>query len=167
MKGLHPSMITAGCEGKRRNGETSGLHLDAALEAVGKVVDELNHRLGRRLCICRGNGRGRDDGRMGGREGKGQGTDGERDGGEGEPQKRHMAPSFRPAPEPNPPCVPLQQNHNTANSPRVSKDCSSLVCCSRERTCFCSLVLRSGSVSRMWLVSCWFNARCRYGVPCC
>lgn len=36
---------------------------------------------------------------------------------------------------------------------------------SRARSCFWSLSLRPGRVSRMWLVSCWFNTRCRYGVP--
>lgn len=31
--------------------------------------------------------------------------------------------------------------------------------------CFWSLSRRPGSVSRMWLVSCWFSTRWRYGVP--
>jgi hypothetical protein len=29
----------------------------------------------------------------------------------------------------------------------------------------CNLSLRPGNVSRIWLVSCWFNTRCKYGVP--
>jgi len=32
-------------------------------------------------------------------------------------------------------------------------------------SCDCSLLRRLGSVMRMWLVSCWFSIRCRYGVP--
>lgn len=32
-------------------------------------------------------------------------------------------------------------------------------------SCDCNLLRRLGSVRRMWLVSCWFSMRCRYGVP--
>ena len=36
---------------------------------------------------------------------------------------------------------------------------------SNASSCDWSRFRKFGSVSRMWLVSCWFRVRCRYGVP--